>query len=156
MGDSKGSKRWLEIILQEQDELHDGNSEVILDQEPPSEFASRVYNGHPELREKRSERPNLNPNSPWFGHILYLNAPGDWLPQNRFAPFLTFPHRTLPLPVPTGARRIIPVEDAAVGAPPRVSQLSILLASTISVYRAVSTRKAPSTSVEHGASSFSK
>lgn len=168
MVDPKGLKRRFSDILQEQEELLE-NSEVILDSESPSEFASRVYGDQPESQSRKRRRASipeqteLNANIARFDHIpqdeTSFNPTAASLPPNQLAPpsNLTarpvFPHRTLPLPVPTAVPRHDPFYrcyECAV----TPSATSKFLGSTLSTYGAVSTTKAPSITFKHGISNF--
>ena len=127
MVDPKGLKRLFSDVLQEQEELLE-NSEVILDSESPSEFASRVYGDQPESQSRKRRRASipeqteLNANIARFDHIpqdeTSFNPTAASLPPNQLVPpsNLTarpvFPHRTLPLPVPTAAPRHDPFTAA--------------------------------------------
>ncbi|OBT58538.1 hypothetical protein VE04_02153 [Pseudogymnoascus sp. 24MN13] len=127
MVDPKGLKRRFSDVLQEQEELLE-NSEVILDSESPSEFASRVYGDQPESQSRKRRRASipeqteLNANIARFDHIpqdeTSFNPTAASLPPNQLVPpsNLTarpvFPHRTLPLPVPTAAPRHDPFTAA--------------------------------------------
>ncbi|ELR09724.1 hypothetical protein GMDG_04210 [Pseudogymnoascus destructans 20631-21] len=129
----KGLKRRLSVVLQEQEDLLE-NSEIILDQEPLSDYASRVPNDQGELRKRQRvsvlKQPELNANIFRFDHIpqdeLSFNPAADSLPPDRLAPPSNptakpvFPDRILPLPVPTGSRRYDPF-TAATNAPSRPS-----------------------------------
>lgn len=115
---------------QEQEDLFEGSSETILDQELPADFASRVPRVEPELRGRLflfiPNQPELNANAFNFGHTLgdnpRLNPTATSLPLSQSAPpsNLTaapqgpniskpaFEHRSLPIPVPTGRQRYVP------------------------------------------------
>ena len=134
MVDSKGSKRrWLDVVLQEQEDL-EGDSEVILDQEPPSEYASRVPIDQRELRKRQRvplpDRPMLNVNIFRFDHIPQdnpsFNPAAASLPSNRLEPSSnlsanpSFLHQILPEPVRSGPQQFAPF-TAATNATPGLS-----------------------------------
>lgn len=129
-----GSKIRLDTVLQARDDLVEENSEVILDQEPPSEFASSLPNYQRESQEAlhgpKLEQllPNFDPFSlnnipacdPRWSHIVAPFLPSRLVPPLNLTAGPVFPHRILPLPVPTGLRRL-PEFAGVTNAPSRPS-----------------------------------
>lgn len=128
------SKSWRDTVLQEREDLVEENSEVILDQEPPSEFASRLPNYQRESQEALYGRkleqllPNFDPfslnnipvNDPRWSHIVVPFLPIRLVPPLNLSAGPVFRHQILPLPVPTGPRRL-PEFAGAMNAPSRPS-----------------------------------
>lgn len=128
------SKIRLDTVLQARDDLVEENSEVILNQEPPSEFASRLPNYQRESQEAlygpKLEQllPNFDPfslnNIPAcdlrWSHIVAPFLPSRLVPPLNLTAGPVFPHRILPLPVPTGLRRL-PEFAGVTNAPSRPS-----------------------------------
>ncbi|KFY34541.1 hypothetical protein V494_06675 [Pseudogymnoascus sp. VKM F-4513 (FW-928)] len=110
------SKERSKVVPQEEEDPLEGNSEVILDQEPPSDYASRVHKDQPELQERRRppkpKQPEPDTNTPDSSYVLEIDPllnsspaslrPNQLTPPSNLSPEPIFPHRILPLPVPTG------------------------------------------------------
>ncbi|OBT62054.1 hypothetical protein VE03_09223 [Pseudogymnoascus sp. 23342-1-I1] len=99
----KKSKSQLNAVLEEREHLVDENSEVILDQEPPSEYATRVHSDQRELQETQHP-PKLTQLLPNADTVSLNNIPACDLRWNPT----------------TGPLRFIP-PDSATNPPPRQS-----------------------------------